>query len=356
MTNFILTAGRHFGRFAALLLSVPLFLPLLVCLYFLDIFPIASIIGGIVSLPAALVSLALVLGLLLAGSKNAGNEGVSDKDAPGLWDLWRQTAGDQRAAKTRIYVTDELNAGVSEDRTFYGLGGRRFRLFVGLPLLAALDKPALAAVLAHEDAHLRRKDTNGSLKLAELENVFAFAFDYVPPDGTVTGALLDRALGWLSVPIGKEIIRLSREAEIDADRQSTRAGEPLASARALLLIAASAHFYEKEILEPLRRELLGSMAPPRPPLQRFLDRCGELGDRQALAKAMDGALQEPDNETDDHPPWQERLEALGFKQMPEIQPVSEPALAEMLDTQFAASLIAEMSKEWSGQVAQGLER
>lgn len=220
MSRLILLAGEHFGRFAILFFALPLFFPLGVWLYFLDIHPIVLVVGGAVAIPTAMLAFVLLIGMVFAGFRRSKVEGISREQAPRLWQVWEDIAGTRRATRTTIVLAPHLNASIGEERPFLGLFGRWSTLTLGIPLLAVTDEPALAAILAHEDAHLRNRDTNGSLNLAELEKCFELIFDYAPPGKTVSGTLFYLMLSPLSKTLEREEIRLSRRAEIEADRHA----------------------------------------------------------------------------------------------------------------------------------------
>ncbi|ESX14619.1 hypothetical protein X766_27180 [Mesorhizobium sp. LSJC255A00] len=232
MSRLIISAGRRFGRFTVLFFVVPALIIFCVWMSLLDNHPIWFIASGFVVMPIATTALAFLFGTLFAGFRRSKIKGVSEAEAPGLWALWRSVAGPHRAARTVVILEGNLNASVREERTLLGLLGNRLFLTIGIPLLAVTDERALAAILAHEDAHVRNKDTNGSLNLAEFENGFGFVFEYAPPGTTITGSLLHAAIGWLSQSFEREEIRLSREAEIKADRHAASSGDAEHAARA----------------------------------------------------------------------------------------------------------------------------
>ncbi|WP_292061394.1 hypothetical protein [Mesorhizobium sp.] len=64
MSRLVLIAGERFGRFAVLLFGLPLFIPLVVGLYFLDMHPLVVIAGGTVAIPAAMLALVLLIGII----------------------------------------------------------------------------------------------------------------------------------------------------------------------------------------------------------------------------------------------------------------------------------------------------
>lgn len=78
---------------------------------------------------------------------------------PELFEVIRDIA---RAANQplphRVYLTPEINAGVSNVGGLLGLGSRRV-LWLGLPLFELLDERELKAVIAHEYGHFLHGDT-----------------------------------------------------------------------------------------------------------------------------------------------------------------------------------------------------
>ncbi|RVC81977.1 hypothetical protein EN745_08140 [Mesorhizobium sp. M4A.F.Ca.ET.022.05.2.1] len=356
MSRFIISAGRRFGRFGVLFFVGPAAIIFCVWMSLLDSHPVWFIAGGFLVMPISTTAAAFLFGTLFAGFRRSKVKGVSRAEAPGLWDQWEKVAGPRRAARTVIALEDSLNASVREERTLLGLLGRRLFLTVGIPLLVVTDENALAAILAHEDAHVRNKDTNGGLNLAEFENGFGFVFEYAPPGVTISGSLLHAAIGWLSESFEREDIRLSREAEIKADRHAATSGNAEQAARALLLVAAAdVHFAEK-VYEPLRREVMGALRPPRPPLARLLEAAGELSQAQYLNACAQKAWVRPDDGKSTHPSWAQRLAALGYVEAPEIAPIRRTALSTLLSPDTAEQQIAAFNSRWTGQMEDYLQR
>ncbi|QCB92452.1 M48 family metallopeptidase [Cellulomonas shaoxiangyii] len=112
---------------------------------------------------AIVVVVALLRALwLVARAKPAPDPGVElgAAAAPELWATVRELAA---AADTRvpdeIRLVPEVNAAVSEDARLLGLVGGRRRLYLGVPLVQALDVAQLRSVLAHELGHYSRSHT-----------------------------------------------------------------------------------------------------------------------------------------------------------------------------------------------------
>lgn len=356
MSRMIISAGRRFGRFAVLFFVVPAAIIFCVWMSLLDSHPVWFIAGGFVAMPIATTAAAFLFGTLFAGFRRSKIKGVSKAEAPGLWAHWEKIAGARRAARTIIALDHNLNASVREERTLLGLLGRRLFLTVGIPLLAVTDEKGLAAILAHEDAHVRNKDTNGGLNLAEFENSFGFVFEYAPPGVTISGSLLHAAIGWLSESFEREDIRLSREAEIRADRHAAASGNAKQAARALLLIAAADVLFKEKVYDPLHRELMGALRPPRPPLERLMETAGQLSEHAYLNACAQKAWERPDDEKSTHPSWAQRLTALGYAEAPDIEPITVSALSTLFSSNTAERYIAEFNKAWTEQMEDYLQR
>ncbi|MFI0849414.1 M48 family metallopeptidase [Mesorhizobium sp. IMUNJ 23232] len=356
MSGLIIATGRRFGRFAVLLFVVPAFVIFCLWMMLMDTHPLWFIISGFIALPVAMMGVAFLLSTLFAGFRRTRIEGISRQEAPALWTLWEAVAGEHRAARTVIVLDNQLNAGISEERTILGLLGRRIFLQIGLPLLAITDKRAFAAVLAHEDAHLRNHDTNGGLRFAEFANSLVFVFEYASPEETVSGKLLYMALGWLSDSFGKEQVRLSRDAEIKADRVAAQSADAVEIARSILLIGAANLLFKEEVYDPLERELMGAMQAPRPPLDRVLEKSALLSDRSLLNAYAGKAYAQPDDPGSTHPSCAQSLAALGFHEKFDVEPPIKSALSEILDSSLTERKIAEANRDWIVKVDDYLQR
>lgn len=306
-----------------------------------------------IALPLAMITTALLVGTFFAGFWKQRIRGISRSDAPALWSAWEDVAGSSTAKKTTIILDDELNASVMLQRTMLGLG-QRYILRLGLPLLAITDEQAILAILAHENGHLRNKDVNGALRLAELERTFEFVFEFAPPDSTISGRVLFALLGRLSQSLEREMNRLSREAEIKADRQAAAGGSAEDAARALLLFAASAAFLKDTVYQPLRHELMGAMSPPTPPLKRVLAAAPKLNNVELLNTYARKAWTMPPDEDSSHPSCAQRLSALGYSECFPLAPVSMTALT-LLEDGFAQRAIAEFDQAWTDHVADRIQ-
>ncbi|UUU31263.1 M48 family metallopeptidase [Streptomyces sp. CA-210063] len=85
---------------------------------------------------------------------------VTEADEPELWRTVRELADEVGTrAPSRIVLTADVNAAVSEDARLLGLLAGPRRLYLGVPLLQGLTEAQLRAVLAHELGHYSNADT-----------------------------------------------------------------------------------------------------------------------------------------------------------------------------------------------------
>lgn len=135
--------------------------------------------------------------------------------------------------------------------TTWGRGDRA--LFVGLPLLDALDLAELRAVLAHELAHLARGDAQRAARATQFVEGLELALD--GPAGPPPRGVL-RAWAGICRGIGRSMYGpVARGQEARADRAAAALAGGSATASALVKVA---------LLQSLFREVLASYDPADP--------------------------------------------------------------------------------------------
>ncbi|MBA2808617.1 M48 family metalloprotease [Streptomyces sp. KM273126] len=112
---------------------------------------------------SALLAIPLVRGLFMLrapkGEELPGRP-VTEADEPALWRTVRELAEQVGTrAPSRIVLTADVNAAVSEDARLLGLLPGPRRLYLGIPLMQGLTEAQLRAVIAHELGHYSNSDT-----------------------------------------------------------------------------------------------------------------------------------------------------------------------------------------------------
>ncbi|GBD42810.1 Protease HtpX [bacterium HR40] len=201
----------------------------------------------------ALVALALALLTNLFAWWNSdrlalaahGARPLDPRSAPDLWSLVGELARRAGLPMPRLYLIEapQPNAFAT------GRTPERAAVAVTSGLLAALDRRELAAVIAHELAHIRNRDTLTMTVAATLAGAIAFLANVFwlfggssdqrnHPLGAI-GTLLMLVLAPLAATLLQ--LAISRAREYEADREGARiCGDPAALASALARIEALA--------------------------------------------------------------------------------------------------------------------
>jgi Zn-dependent protease with chaperone function len=154
---------------------------------------------------------------------------LSERHAPLLWAEVRAIAAEVRTrVPDEVRLVADVNAAVSEDTRLLGLRGGRRYLYVGLPLLQAMNLAQFRSVLAHELGHYSHQHTRlGALTYRGM-NTMVQTIVRVGP--TSLAGLLLRIYARVYHLVSAAV---SRTQEIEADRASVRVAGRQAAASAL---------------------------------------------------------------------------------------------------------------------------
>lgn len=226
-------------------------------------------------------------------------------EAPALYEFVEALAQQLDApAPQAITLDDALNAGALELNRGLSLRRTRRVLVLGRPLLALLDRPALAAVVAHELAHFSHQ--HGRLG-HWLYRTRAAWLDYahgVSGDDSSPWERAGLAFARLFVPwFERASFAQSRADEFQADALAARACGGAALGRALQQLDAAGAAWPG-LTARLRAQWQREHAEPPADL---MDRLGA-----ELRQATNAATVAPDRPArGTHPPTPARLQALG---------------------------------------------
>lgn len=292
----------------------------------------------------ALFAIVLVVGIVsalwkVARAKAAPPDGVEvpPQSAPELWTVVRELAA---AAHTRapdeIRLVADVNAAVSEEARLLGLVGGRRRMYLGVPLLQALDVAMLRSVLSHELGHYSRNHTRlGPLAYRGRAVVMA-----------TVQATSGSVVGWLLAGYARLYLlvsaAVSRRQELEADEISVAvAGREVAqqSLREVEVVSAAWQHYTGVYVAPAFEV---GLAPTAPAFFGGFDallraRADELAD---LRRQAPDATQ---SRWDSHPSHAARIAAMD--RVPDAHRARDTRRATLLVPGFpdAAAMVAEGS-------------
>ncbi|WP_028051259.1 M48 family metallopeptidase [Cellulomonas sp. URHD0024] len=252
---------------------------------------------------------------------------LTESDAPALWATIHELAA---VADTR--VPDEIrlgpvvNAAVSEESRLLGLVGGRRTLYLGVPLVQALDVGQLRSVLAHELGHYSRSHTRlGPLAYRGRQAIGATVEQL---DKNLVGIIL-KQYAKLYLIVGAAV---NRRQELEADQLSVQvAGRATAQGalREIPLADAAWNFYLDHYVNagwedgyaPTAEAFFGGFG------DMLVGRAGELESLRADAPPAE------QSRWDSHPSIAARVAAMD--RMPDPAPLRDTRPAKVLVQDFA---------------------
>ena len=244
-------------------------------------------------------------------------------DAPGLWRLVEDLAGQLRTRPpSRIYLTSEANASVSEDARLLGFAVGERTMYLGVPLLLWLKPMELRAVLCHELGHYAGRHTRfgaiayrGAASLrstlfrlrmtARSEPAFGYAYLFQAAIG---------AYAWVYLRLS---LAVRRRQELEADAEAAAAVGPEVTARALRAVHALGITwagFESRFLRPVQQ--VGFV--PEDVFEAFAAMVGDPLVRKRMADLRVHPVEAGRSPLDSHPPLARRLALI------EARPATNP--------------------------------
>ncbi|HEU0290068.1 MAG TPA: M48 family metallopeptidase [Burkholderiales bacterium] len=245
----------------------------------------------------------------------------------------------------RVMLDAEFNASAAETRGILGLFGTRSVLTLGIPLLAALSREQVLAVIAHELGHFsRRHGRLGHWLYRARVGWLAYAYDVGQSDSA-----LDRAAAWYAeqfVPYFSTLSFVhSRQCEYEADSAGASAVGSRTFAEALTGLVAFgrvwADGFQREVIR-WKHEM-----PEAPP--DFYQRFSAAARKWPRAELNDWLTEELGTRSgwlDTHPSLAERLAPL--HEEPRLAEVHSNAGSDLLGNTWE-TVLAEFNAEWLGR-------
>ena len=242
-----------------------------------------------------------------------------------------------------IVINGELNAAAAYVPSGIGLWGQRHYLILGLPLLQALDRRELAAVVAHEFGHFHGGHGHFASWIYRLRSSWYWLMDGTSGHGMWGGQLLWLFFRWYAPYFDAYSFVLARRHEYAADSVAAQVAGANATASALVRMKLVSDWLHGEFWPGVQ---LSARAQAYPPLQVY-ERLGEGLERaRVIGSRVPARLLGRDGGFDDtHPTLEQRLAALGV----------DPALSLVQsDTEAAVGLLGplaprlqqELSQQW----------
>jgi len=248
-----------------------------------------------------------------------------------------------------VYLDDEFNASIRQTPRWGLLGGAVNTLTLGLPLLMALDRQRLLAVLTHEYGHLRGDHGRFAAWIYRTRLSWLRLHDSIRDDENIASAATRAFLNWYFPRFAAKTFALARQDEYEADRIAGRLlGADVATA-ALVEIEVKGAWLQQRFWGDHWRTAATS-AVPTGPFQAMRAHLGQAPAAGFASEALRQALARVSNLSDTHPSLRDRVSSLcGEAVLPEWSRRSALALLG----EQADRWIAHFDKQWCRDNASG---
>jgi Zn-dependent protease with chaperone function len=235
------------------------------------------------------------------------------RDAPGLWQLVADLAEQLHTRPpTRIFLTPEANAAVSEEPRMLGFAVGERTLYLGAPLLTSLTTAELRAVLCHEFGHYAGGHTRfGAITYRGAASLSSTLFRLRMTAQSNRGipgyaGLFHAAIGLYAKVYLRLSLAVRRRQELEADARAAALAGPAVAASALRSMHALGHAWDgflDRFVRPVRQ--LGYV--PADLFGAFATMMDDPLVQERLAELRERPVEANRSRLDSHPPLARRL-------------------------------------------------
>lgn len=209
-----------------------------------------------------------------------------------------------------VRLDANFNASISQTPRWGLLGGAVNTLTLGLPLLMAVDKQRLLAVLAHEYGHLRGDHGRFAAWIYRTRLSWLRLHDSMRGDSGIAAAATRAFLDWYFPRFAAKTFALARQDEYEADRISGRLlGREVATASLVEIEVKGAWLQQQFWGDHWRKAATAAL--PVGPYEAMRAQLGLAPEPGFAREALRQALARVSDVDDTHPSLRDRVAALG---------------------------------------------
>jgi Peptidase family M48 len=235
---------------------------------------------------------------------------IEASDAPALFDaltrIRRKIKGPQI---DQVYLDDGFNACISQYPRWGIFGSTVNCLTIGLPLLMAVDRQRMLAILAHEYGHLRGDHGRFAAWIYRTRVSWAKLHQSFQHETGFIAAATQGFLNWYFPRFAAKTFALARQDEYEADRIARRLLGKEVAAAALTEIEIKGHWLAQEFW-PRHWRMAASEALPQGPYSAMRRQLLEGPEPEFAQESLRLALKRISNFDDTHPVLRDRIESL----------------------------------------------
>jgi Zn-dependent protease with chaperone function len=242
-----------------------------------------------------------------------------------------------------IVINAELNAAAAYVPDGLALWRQRHYLVLGLPLLQALDRRELAAVIAHEFGHFHGGHGRFAEWIYRLRGSWQRLMEGMAGEGVWGGLLLWLFFRWYAPYFDAYSYVLARRHEYAADAVGAQVAGAEAMASALVRMELASDWLHGEFWPEVERSARVQSYPPMEVQERLAERLQRSLPAHARIPAR--LLGREPGLDDTHPTLEKRLAALRIDQSLPIERVATESASMLLGDRLVP-LRERFSREW----------
>jgi Zn-dependent protease with chaperone function len=245
---------------------------------------------------------------------------IAPHDAPALFAELEKLRLKIRAPRIHeVRLTEDFNAGAGSYPRLGIFGWHRQVLVLGVPLMAALTREQLLAVIGHELGHFSRAHGRLGHWIYRIRFSWEKLNASVEGEDSAFGAAVNQFYDWFVPYFSAYSFALARLDEYEADRDAAHVTDASAAAGALTAVHVFGEHFAAAFWPAFWRGALDTPEPRANPYVAFAESLRAIP-MQELRSLQRDALQRTSDLVDTHPCLTERLQALRVADVPVAAP------------------------------------
>src|SRR5262245_55233451 len=296
------------------------------------------------------IVLLLLFGLTWFGRVAMEGRRIHAAQAPQLFDALETLRRKIRAPRIHeVVLTQEFNAGAAQIPRLGIFGWHKQVLLLGIPLMAALSRGQLLAVIGHELGHFSKAHGRMGHWVYRIRASWEKLYRTLGEEDSGIGAAVNQFYRWFVPYFTLYSFALARLDEYEADADAVLASGGPDAAGALTAMEAFASYLEEEYWPQLWKAALEEREPPQDAFALLAEALKRVP-REALAVRQREALERTSDLVDTHPCLADRLAAFRAGEIRLVAPAVSAGEA-LLGERWPEAL-REAGKDWQSANAQ----
>jgi Zn-dependent protease with chaperone function len=271
-------------------------------------------------------------------------------EAPKLFDELEALRRTIRAPRVHeVVLTQEFNASAAQIPRLGIFGWHKQVLTLGIPLIAAVSREQLLAVIGHELGHFSKAHGRMGHWVYRIRHSWEKLYHNLGEEDSGIGAAVNQFYRWFIPHFSLYSFALARLDEYEADADAVLATDATTAAGALTAIHVFGGYVDQHYWPRVWKRALEEREPPQDAYAQLAEQVKRVP-REALADWQREALERTSDLIDTHPCLAERLAAFRAGEITLVPPAVNAG--EALLGERWPEVLREAGKDWHSANAQ----